>query len=287
MYVWLDALTNYVTATGWPDPNAPRAAFWPADIHLIGKEIVRFHAVYWPAFLMAAGLPVPRRVFAHGWWTAEGDKMSKSLGNIVEARELAATFGLDQTRYFLLREVPFGNDGDFSRRALIQRINGELANDLGNLAQRSLSLIARNCAGRLPARAALTAEDAELLDAALALPGIVRERMDRQVFHEALEDIWKVVRAANGYIDRQAPWALKRTDPARMADVLRVLVDALRPIATVLLPFMPASMGKMLDQLGAPAAGRDIAGLATPLADGAALPPPAGVFPRYVEDAAS
>jgi methionyl-tRNA synthetase len=287
MYVWLDALTNYVTATGWPDPAAPRADFWPADIHLIGKEIVRFHAVYWPAFLMAAGLPVPHRVFAHGWWTAEGEKMSKSLGNVIETRELAQTFGLDPVRYFLMREVPFGNDGDFSRRGLIQRINSDLANGVGNLAQRSLSLIARNCEGKLPPCGAETAEDAALREAASALPGIVRERMDRQAFHEALEEIWKVVRAGDGYIDRQAPWALKKTDPARMADVLRVLVDAIRPIATVLQPFMPGSMARLLDQLGVPPGARDLAGLAVPLADGTALPPPVGVFPKYVDDAKS
>jgi len=286
MYVWLDALTNYVTATGWPDPAAPRAAFWPADIHLIGKDIIRFHAVYWPAFLMAAGLPVPKRVSSNGWWVVEGEKMSKSLGNVIEPRALVATYGLDQVRYFLMREKPFGADGSMSHPAVVSRINVELANGLGNLAQRSLSLIARNCEGRLPPRGAETPEDAALREAANALPAIVREKMDRQVFHEALEEIWKVVRAGDGYIDRQAPWALKKTDPARMPDVLRVLVDTLRPIATVLQPFMPASMAKLLDQLGVPEGARDLSGLAVPLADGTALPPPAGVFPRFVDDAA-
>jgi methionyl-tRNA synthetase len=286
MYVWLDALTNYVTATGWPDPAAPRAGFWPADIHLIGKDIIRFHAVYWPAFLMAAGLPVPRRVSSNGWWVVEGEKMSKSLGNVIEPRALVATYGLDQVRYFLMREKPFGADGSMSHPAVVSRINVELANGLGNLAQRSLSLIARNCEGRLPPRGAETPEDAALREAANALSAIVREKMDRQVFHEALEEIWKVVRAGDGYIDRQAPWALKKTDPARMADVLRVLVDTLRPIATVLQPFMPGSMARLLDQLGVPEGARDLSGLAVPLADGTALPPPAGVFPRFVDDAA-
>jgi methionyl-tRNA synthetase len=286
MYVWLDALLNYLTATGWPDPAAPRARFWPADLHVVGKEIVRFHAVYWPAFLMAAGVALPRRVYSHGWWTVEGEKMSKSLGNVIDPRELADTYGLDPLRYFLLREVPFGNDGDFSRRALVTRMNVELANDLGNLAQRTLSLIARNCAGRLPARAALTAEDAALLDAATALPAALRARLERQAFGEALEEVWRVIRAANAYIDHQAPWALRRTDAARMAAVLRVLADALRVIATVLQPFMPDSMAKMLDQLGVPAAARGFAALDTPLPEGTALPPPAGVFPRYVEPAA-
>ena len=286
MYVWLDALTNYVTATGWPDETAPRWSFWPADVHMIGKDIIRFHAVYWPAFLMAAGLPVPRRVSSNGWWTVEGEKMSKSLGNVIEPRNLVATYGLDQVRYFFMREKPFGADGSMSHPALVSRINVELANDLGNLAQRSLSMIARNCDGRLPARGVVLAEDATLLAAAEALPAIVRDRMDRQVFHEALEEVWKVVRAANGYIDRQAPWALRKNDPARMAEVLRVLVDAMRPIATVLQPFMPGSMAKMLDQLGVPPDARDIFSLATPLVDGTALPAPTGVFPRHVEETA-
>jgi methionyl-tRNA synthetase len=283
MYVWLDALTNYITACGFPDETAPRWAFWPADLHLIGKEIVRFHAVYWPAFLMAAGLPPPRRVFGHGWWTAEGEKMSKSLDNVIDTRELVATYGLDPVRYFLLREVPFGNDGDFSRRALVTRLNADLAGGLGNLAQRTLSLIARNCDARLPAPGDRTEEDAELLAVAAGLPAMVRERMERQALGDALQEVWKVIRAGDGYIDRQAPWALRKTDLARMSVVLRVLVDTLRPIATVLQPFMPESMGRMLDQLGVPADARTLADLATPLADGTILPPPAGVFPRYVE----
>ncbi len=169
MYVWLDALTNYITACGFPDTGAPGWAYWPANLHLVGKEIVRFHAVYWPAFLMAAGIEPPKRIYSHGWWTVEGEKMSKSLGNVIEPRALAAEFGLDAVRYFLLREVPFGNDGDFSRRALISRMNGELANDLGNLAQRSLSLIARNCDGRLPGRTDETTDDGELVASAQAL----------------------------------------------------------------------------------------------------------------------
>ena len=171
MYVWLDALNNYVTACGFPDETAPRWHYWPADAHFVGKDILRFHAVYWPAFLMAAGLPVPQRVTSNGWWTVDGEKMSKSLGNVIEPRQLVAAFGLDQVRYFLLREKPFGGDGTLSHQALITRTNVELANDLGNLAQRSLSLIARNCEGRLPGRGAVTEDDAELLAAAEALPG--------------------------------------------------------------------------------------------------------------------
>ena len=234
MYVWLDALNNYVTACGFPDEGDPLWPFWPADLHVIGKDIVRFHAVYWPAFLMSAGLPPPKRVMSHGWWVVEGEKMSKSLGNVVEARSLVEQYGLDQVRFFLLREKPFGADGSMSHQAIVTRINVELANDLGNLAQRSLSLIARNCGGALPGRAARTDDDDGLLAAAHGSAGVLRDRMDRQAFHEALEDVWKVIRAANGYIDRQAPWALRRTDPPRMEAVLRVLADALRTIATVL-----------------------------------------------------
>jgi methionyl-tRNA synthetase len=286
MYVWLDALNNYVTACGFPDATAPRWQYWPADVHMVGKDIIRFHAVYWPAFLMSAGLPLPRRISSSGWWVAEGEKMSKSLGNVIEARQLAATYGLDQVRYFLLREKAFGADGSISHQALVTRTNVELANDLGNLAQRTLSLIARNCDGRLPGRGPATEADAELLGAAAALPDALRERLDRQVFHEALEEVWKVVRAANVYVDHQAPWVLRRTDPTRMAAVLRVLADVLRVIATVLQPFMPGSMARMLDQLGVAAEARQLADLATPLTDRTALPAPQGVFPRYMEPAA-
>ncbi len=286
MYVWVDALTNYLTATGWPDNQAPRAEFWPASLHMVGKDIVRFHAVYWPALLMAAGLPTPKRVFAHGWWTIEGEKMSKSLGNVVAPGDLVARYGLDAVRYFLLREVPFGQDGDFSRRALISRMNNELANDLGNLAQRTLSLVARHCEGRLPVRGVLTPEDSELLAAAEALPVKMRPLIDRQGFSEALEEVWKVIRAANAYIDHQAPWSLRKTDVVRMATVLRVLTGTLRWVATVLQPVMPGSMAKMLDQLGVPENARDFAALGAPLPDGTVLPAPQGVFPRYVDDAA-
>jgi methionyl-tRNA synthetase len=286
MYVWLDALNNYVTACGFPDETAPRWKYWPADAHMVGKDIIRFHAVYWPAFLMSAGLPLPRRISSSGWWVAEGEKMSKSLGNVIEARELAAIYGLDQVRYFLLREKPFGGDGSISHQAMVTRTNVDLANDLGNLAQRTLSLIARNCDGRLPPRTAITAADAEILKAAETLSEALRERLDRQVFHEALEEVWKVIRAANAYIDHQAPWALRRTDPVRMATVLRVLADVLRVIATVLQPFMPGSMARMLDQLGVDPEARQLADLATPAKDGCVLPAPHGVFPRYVEPGA-
>ena len=282
MYVWLDALTNYLAAVGFPDTDAPLRAFWPANVHLVGKDIVRFHTVYWPAFLMAAGLPVPHRVFSHGWWTAGGEKMSKSLGNAVDARRLVDTFGLDAVRYFMLREVPFGNDGDYSDAALIRRLNIELANDLGNLAQRTLTQVNKNCAGVLPDLGAPTPEDAALLSAAQALPSLMRVHLDRLAFGDALEEAWKVIRAANAYIDHQAPWALRKTDTQRMAVVLAVLARVIRVVATVLHPFMPGSMGRMLDQLAVPDADRTLAGLANPVPPGTPLPAPQGIFPRYV-----
>ena len=283
MYVWLDALTNYLSAVGYPDEGAARWSFWPADVHVVGKDILRFHAVYWPAFLMAAGLPVPASVVAHGWWVASGEKMSKSLGNAVDADRLVDTFGLDAVRFFLLREVPFGNDGDYSDAALIRRLNIELANDLGNLAQRTLSQIAKNFGGILPGLDVRMPEDQVLHDAAQALPGLMRPLLDRLAYHDALETVWRVIRAANAYIDHAAPWALRKTDQARMAAVLAQLADVIRVVAIVLQPFMPDSMGRMLDQLGA--SQRTLADVPVPVTKGTALPPPQGIFPRYVADA--
>jgi methionyl-tRNA synthetase len=284
MYVWVDALTNYLTATGWPD-GGPREKFWPADLHLVGKDIVRFHAVYWPAFLMAAGLPVPHRVFAHGWWTVEGQKMSKSLGNVIDPVSLVATWGLDPVRFFLLREVPFGNDGDFSRAAIARRLNVDLANDFGNLAQRTLAFINRNAGAVVPTPGALSDDDAAMLKAAADLLPAMRTALDRQAFHEALEAAWVVVRAANSYIDRQAPWALRKTDQARMATVLWVLAEVIRQLAILVSPFMPTSMGKLLDQLGQGDSARDIAALSVPLVAGHALPVPTPLFAKVAEAA--
>ncbi len=284
MYVWFDALTNYLTATGFPDEHAERAAFWPADLHMVGKEITRFHCVYWPAFLMSAGLKPPKRVFANGWMTVDGQKMGKSMGNAIDPWALVARYGLDALRFFLMREIPFGQDGDFSARALVHRLNGELANELGNLAQRSLSLIARHCEGRLPVRGAVAEDDAALLAQAEMLPVRVRAGLERQAMGEALEAVWQVVRAANAYIDRQAPWALAKTDRERMGSVLRVLADVLRAVATVLQPFMPDSMARMLDQLGVAEDQRDLADLANPVPDSTVLPAPKPVFPRFVDE---
>ncbi|MCA8909397.1 MAG: methionine--tRNA ligase [Rhodospirillaceae bacterium] len=286
MYVWLDALTNYITALGFPDEADPlMTTFWPADLHMVGKDILRFHAIYWPAFLMSAGLAPPRRVFAHGWWTNEGQKISKSLGNVIDPLALVERYGLDQTRYFLLREVPFGNDGDFSHRAMVGRINSDLANDLGNLAQRVLSMIAKNCAAQVPQPGDLTDADLALQVAAQALLPAVRVDMSVQAFHIALERIWNVISQANRYVDEQAPWALRKTDPARMATVLYVLADAVRHVAILAQPVMPDAMARLLDQLGVAEDARSFAALAdgVALVPGTPLPKPQGVFPRYVD----
>lgn len=285
MYVWFDALINYLTAAGYPDVDgAEYRTYWPADLHMVGKDILRFHALYWPAFLMAAKLEPSRRVFAHGWWTNEGQKISKSLGNVIDPHALVATYGLDQVRYFLLREVPFGNDGDFSHRAIVGRINNDLANDFGNLAQRTLSMVAKNCAGAVPAPGAFTEADEGLLSAARALAGRLRACYAEQAFHKALEATWEVVGAANRYIDEQAPWTLRKSDPARMATVLYTVAETLRHLAILSQPVMPDTMARMLAQLGVPDERRGIAALSEPLAAGTALPAPQGVFPRYVED---
>ncbi|HEU0117092.1 MAG TPA: methionine--tRNA ligase [Alphaproteobacteria bacterium] len=291
MYVWLDALTNYITAVGYPNKELESyQKFWPADLHMVGKDILRFHAVYWPAFLMAAGLDVPHRVFAHGWWTNEGQKISKSLGNVIDPYELIQTYGLDQMRYFLLREVPFGNDGDFSRSAMIRRINGELANGMGNLSQRSLSMIAKNCDGKVPQHhEKFTADDEALLGKARTVLNLVRTELEVQSFNKALDHIWEVIGEADRYMDTQAPWKLKKTDPPRMEVVLYVVAETLRHLATVLQPYMPDAMNKMLDQLAVPADKRDFNALmpGNDLKPGTPLPAPEGVFPRHVEETAA
>jgi methionyl-tRNA synthetase len=286
MYVWLDALTNYMTAVGYPDVGSESyRTFWPADLHMVGKDILRFHAVYWPAFLMAADLQPPKRVFAHGWWTNEGQKISKSLGNVIDPLQLIKTYGLDQVRYFLLREVPFGNDGDFSRRAMITRINSDLANGLGNLAQRSLSMINKNCGAVVPEKGSLTEADRKLLDQAQGLLVRWREAIETQTFNRGLETIWFVVGEADRYVDEQAPWALKKTDPARMATVLWVLAETVRYLAILVQPVMPDSAAKLLDQLAVPQGTRSFIHLteAHALQSGTPLPAPAGVFPRFVD----
>jgi methionyl-tRNA synthetase len=284
MYVWLDALTNYITAAGYPDVESAKfKKLWPADLHMVGKDILRFHTVYWHAFLMAAGVEPPRRVFAHGWWTNEGQKISKSVGNVIDPHHLVAKYGLDQTRYFLLREVPFGNDGDFSHRAMVNRMNGELANDFGNLAQRVLSMVNKNCGAKVPEHGPFNADDEAMLGPARGLLGQIRLIIERQAFHEALEALWVVIRAANAYVDHQAPWALKKTDPDRMNTVLYVLIETVRRLALLAQPFMPDTMARMLDQLVIPVDQRSFADFDVVLVVGTDLPKPEGVFPRLVE----
>ncbi|MFQ5346275.1 MAG: methionine--tRNA ligase [Rhodothalassiaceae bacterium] len=283
MYVWIDALTNYITGVGFPDTASDAfRTFWPADVHMVGKDILRFHAVYWPAFLMAAGLEPPRRVFAHGWWTNEGQKISKSLGNIIDPFALVETYGLDPVRYFLMREVPFGQDGDFSRAAFITRANADLANDFGNLAQRTLSMIAKNCGGQVPRPGAFKEADQALLDGIDATLALMRAHLDVQAIHLALEALWKQVAAANAYVAAMAPWALRKSDPERMATVLYVAAEAVRKLGILAQPVTPDAMASLLDQLAVPQQARDFAHLGTRgrLAPGTSLPPPQGVFPR-------
>ncbi len=287
MYVWVDALTNYITGVGFPDDAAMFGRYWPADLHVIGKDIVRFHAVYWPAFLMSAGLALPKRVFAHGFVFNRGEKMSKSVGNVVDPFALIDAYGVDAVRYFFLREVPFGQDGNYSHEAIVQRINADLANDLGNLAQRSLSMIAKNCDGVLPALGELSAEDREMLRQADGLLDQCRAAFATQQIHQALNAIWAVVAEANRYFAGAAPWALRKTDPARMGTVLYVTAEVVRQVAILVQPVMPGSAAKLLDLLGVPADARNFASLGPSgrLKAGTTLPAPEAVFPRYVEDA--
>ncbi|MGN7954745.1 methionine--tRNA ligase [Agrobacterium radiobacter] len=285
MYVWVDALTNYITATGYiEDKNGPRAKYWPADVHIIGKDIIRFHAVYWPAFLMSAKLPLPKRVYAHGFLLNKGEKMSKSLGNVVDPANLVNHFGLDQVRYFFLREVSFGQDGSYSEEGIATRINADLANGIGNLASRSLSMIVKNCDGQIPTPGEFTDEDKAMLASADGLLAICREEMGTQLIHRALAAIIAVVSETDRYFASQEPWALKKTDPERMGTVLYVTAEVVRQIGILLQPFMPESCEKLLDLVAAPADKRDFAALgeAGRLVPGTPLEAPKPVFPRYV-----
>jgi methionyl-tRNA synthetase len=285
MYVWVDALTNYITAAGFPDETASRWRYWPADVHVIGKDILRFHAVYWPAFLMSAGIELPKRIFSHGFVLNRGEKMSKSVGNVVDPFDLVKAYGVDQVRYFFLREVVFGQDGTYSPDAIANRINADLANDLGNLAQRSLSMIARNCGGKVPEPGAFTDADKAILAAADALYPKVREAMDRQGLKQYLDAVWSVVADANRYFAGEEPWAKAKTDPARMGTILYVTAEVVRQVAILAQPATPAGAGKLLDALAQAPDARTFAflGEVGRLRPGTALPPPTGAFPRYIE----
>jgi methionyl-tRNA synthetase len=289
MYVWVDALTNYITGVGFPDEDAPNWRYWPADVHIIGKDIIRFHAVYWPAFLMSAGVPVQKRVYAHGFLFNRGEKMSKSVGNVVDPFNLADQYGVDQMRYFFLREVPFGQDGSYNHEAIVARINADLANDFGNLAQRSLSMIAKQLGGVLPEPGAFGDNDKAILAQADGMLALSRTAMETQQIHQWLNAVWAVVAEANRYFAGEAPWALAKTDPERQRTVLYVTAEVVRQIAILAQAAMPASTAKMLDSLGIPESARNFAALgeARRIKPGTVLPAPVGVFPRYVEPTAT
>jgi len=286
MYVWVDALTNYITGVGFPDTGSEKfKRYWPASLHVIGKDIVRFHAVYWPAFLMSAGIAVPQRIFSHGFLFNRGEKMSKSVGNVIDPFTMADTYGVDQFRYFFLREVPFGQDGNYSHEAIVNRINADLANDLGNLAQRSLSMIAKASGGKLPEPGAFSESDKTILKAADGMIGTAREHMKTQQLHQVLNCVWAIVADANRYFASEAPWALAKTDPKRQGTVLYVTAEVLRQVAILAQPFVPASASKLLDLLAIGPDERSFEALTATkrIKAGVALPAPVPVFPRYVE----
>jgi len=281
MYVWVDALTNYLTGAGYPNGGeGRRTGRWPADLHVIGKDIVRFHAVYWPAFLMSAGLELPKQVFGHGFLLNRGEKMSKSVGNVVDPLEMAKLYGVDQLRYFLLREVSFGQDGSYSHEAIVTRCNADLANGLGNLAQRCLSIIAKNCDGRVPGPG--PAQDQLGLGQLLER---VEAAMQDLALNRALETVWDGVALANRYFADMAPWSLRKEEPAMADGVLYWTAEAVRQLAILARWAIPVSADSLLDLLGQDAEARDFASLATPIAPGTQLPAPQGVFPRWVEPA--
>jgi methionyl-tRNA synthetase len=286
MYVWVDALTNYLTGVGYPDTDSDSfRRYWPADLHMIGKDIIRFHAVYWPAFLMSAGIELPRRVFAHGFLLNRGEKMSKSVGNIVAPEALIDTYGVDQVRYFLLREVPFGQDGSYSEEAIITRINTDLANELGNLAQRSLSMVAKNLGGVVPEPGEFTDADTRLLSTADGLLERTREHFGAQAMHLALEAIWLMLGEANKYFSAHQPWVLRKSeseaDQTRFRTVLYITCEVVRIAALLVQPVMPESSAKLLDLLGQNDDHRSFTAVGVRLVPGTALPAPTGVFPRY------
>ena len=286
MYVWVDALTNYLTGLGFPGDTPEVAKWWPADLHLIGKDIVRFHAVYWPAFLMSADLPLPGQVFGHGFLLNRGQKESKSLGNVTDPLALAERYGVDTLRYFLMREVAFGQDGSYSPEAIVTRANAELANSFGNLAQRSLSMIFKNLDGMLRADLPTMPADDELLATVREnISGLVTN-FEGLAFSDGLEAWMRAVFACNQYVDEQAPWALRKTDPERMAAVLMALFRCVRDLAIAVRPVVPASADKLLDQMGVAPEARDFAALTDAdwfpslVASGFTVSQPVGVFPR-------
>jgi methionyl-tRNA synthetase len=284
MYVWVDALTNYITATGFPDLSDERAKFWPAAAHVIGKDIVRFHSVYWPAFLMSAKLPLPRHIAVHGFLFNKGEKMSKSTGNVLAPSDLVQQYGVDAVRYFFMREVPYGNDGSYSHEVIVARMNADLSNDLGNLAQRSLSMVNKNTGGKVPVNGVFAEADQAMLAQVDGLITEARLHHDTFAISKAMDAIWKAVAEANRYFAGQEPWALKKTDPARMETVLYVTAEVLRIVGILIQPYVPASAARLLDQLSVDAGERSFSDLGKRLVAGVALPAPTPIFPRYMEE---
>ncbi|QEE12213.1 methionine--tRNA ligase [Bartonella krasnovii] len=283
MYVWVDALTNYLSAIDFFNKSSKKRDFWPANTHIIGKDIIRFHAVYWPAFLMSAGVELPKNIFAHGFLLNRGVKMSKSVGNVVDPFEMVDHYGLDQVRYFLLREVPFGHDGSYNHESLVSRINADLANDLGNLAQRSLSMIAKNCDAKVPRPAAFLVQDKQLLEQSLQVLETVHQAMSSHSMHLALSAIFLLVADANRYFANEQPWNLRKNDQERFFTVLYITIEILRRIGIMLLPFIPQSATKLLDSLAVAEDDRLLYHIShTKIQEGADLPPPEPIFPRYV-----
>jgi methionyl-tRNA synthetase len=285
MYVWLDALTNYLSACNYSEGKNEEhfLKFWPADIHMVGKDIIRFHAVYWPAFLMAANLPLPKKVFAHGWWTNEGNKISKSLGNVINPFELVEKYGVDQVRYFLMREVPFGNDGDFSNTQLINRINSDLANSYGNLFQRVVSMIYKNCNEEVPLKPSnYKIEDLFLINSIKDSIDDYRYLIDHQKFDQYLKNVWITISNANKYVDEQAPWSLKKNDFSRMNDVLYNLLETIRQISILLQPFMPETSKSILDHIKIEEEDRYFKSIDKMYEGGIKISKPTPIFPRIV-----
>ncbi|GAC68636.1 methionine--tRNA ligase [Gordonia soli] len=281
MYVWVDALTNYLTGAGYPTDDESFGRYWPADLHIIGKDIIRFHCVYWPAFLMSAGIPLPKRVFAHGFLFNKGEKMSKSVGNVVDPDALISEFGLDPVRFFFLREVSYGQDGSYSADAIVSRINADLSNEFGNLAQRTLSMIGKYFDHVVPTPGGFTAEDTTLLERADALLDRVRNHFDAQAIHLGLEAQWSVLAETNRYISAQEPWKTAKTDLDRTGTVLYVCAEVVRIVALLSQPVLPESTSRLLDLLGVDGQDRTFAAIGRRLAVGAGLPTPTPVFPRY------
>ena len=281
MYVWLDALTNYLSAIGYENENERFCDFWPANIHLVGKDIIRFHAVYWPAFLMAADLELPKKIFAHGWWTNEGQKISKSLGNVINPFEIVEKYGVDQVRYFLMREIPFGNDGDFSVLQLVNRVNSDLSNSLGNLFQRVVSMVVKNCNGKIPKKPLVfLSQDKFLINSIKDKLDDYRNLIDNQKLDQYLKNVWVIIGNANKYVDEQAPWLLKKNDFNRMEVVLYTLLETLKQIGIILQPFLPLSSNYILNHLSVSADLRNLNSINTFIDGDIEIIIPSALFPR-------